>query len=111
MVWVIAFGELFFGDLWCVVWGYGGMRTHFSLLNPLFIINVWGALPTDQQMRLKMSNHEAVSYHMVLNKPTKQQLDSWALQTQKPGEAAYREGFGSGSLLESGWIPAVCSAV
>ena len=29
MVWVIAFGELFFGDLWCVVWGYGGMRTHF----------------------------------------------------------------------------------
>ena len=34
MVWVIAFGELFFGDLWCVVWGYGGMRTHFSLLNP-----------------------------------------------------------------------------
>ena len=33
MVWVIAFGELFFGDLWCVVWGYGGMRTHFSLLN------------------------------------------------------------------------------
>ena len=35
MVWVIAFGELFFGDLWCVVWGYGGMRTHFSLLNPL----------------------------------------------------------------------------
>ncbi|MDK7146340.1 hypothetical protein QP419_11130, partial [Corynebacterium amycolatum] len=26
---------LFFGDLWCVVWGYGGMRTHFSLLNPL----------------------------------------------------------------------------
>lgn len=37
MVWVIAFGELFFGDLWCVVWGYGGMRTHFSLLNP-----TWG---------------------------------------------------------------------
>ena len=35
MVWVIAFGELFFGDLWCVVWGYGGMRTHFSLLNPV----------------------------------------------------------------------------
>ena len=35
MVWVIAFGELFFGDLWCVVWGYGGMRTHFSLLNPI----------------------------------------------------------------------------
>lgn len=35
MVWVIAFGELFFGDLWCVVWGYGGMRTHFSLLNPM----------------------------------------------------------------------------
>lgn len=34
MVWVIAFGEHFFGDLWCVVWGYGGMRTHFSLLNP-----------------------------------------------------------------------------
>ena len=33
MVWVIAFGELFFGDVWCVVWGYGGMRTHFSLLN------------------------------------------------------------------------------
>ncbi|PLA35805.1 hypothetical protein CYJ42_05925 [Corynebacterium amycolatum] len=33
-MWVIAFGELFFGDLWCVVWGYGGMRTHFSLLNP-----------------------------------------------------------------------------
>ena len=37
MVWVIAFGELFFGDLWCVVWGYGGMRTHFSLLNPFFM--------------------------------------------------------------------------
>ena len=37
MVWVIAFGELFFGDLWCVVWGYGGMRTHFSLLNPPFL--------------------------------------------------------------------------
>lgn len=37
MVWVIAFGELFFGDLWCVVWGYGGMRTHFSLLNPGFL--------------------------------------------------------------------------
>ena len=37
MVWVIAFGELFFGDLWCVVWGYGGMRTHFSLLNPIFL--------------------------------------------------------------------------
>ena len=37
MVWVIAFGELFFGDLWCVVWGYGGMRTHFSLLNPFFV--------------------------------------------------------------------------
>ena len=36
MVWVIAFGELFFGDLWCVVWGYGGMRTHFSLLNPFY---------------------------------------------------------------------------
>ena len=36
MVWVIAFGELFFGDLWCVVWGYGGMRTHFSLLNPQY---------------------------------------------------------------------------
>ena len=34
MVWVIAFGELFFGDLWCVVWGYGGMRTHFLSLNP-----------------------------------------------------------------------------
>ncbi|ASE57543.1 hypothetical protein CEQ06_11610 [Corynebacterium jeikeium] len=39
MVWVIAFGELFFGDLWCVVWGYGGMRTHFSLLNPL--LRLW----------------------------------------------------------------------
>ena len=37
MVWVIAFGELFFGGLWCVVWGYGGMRTHFSLLNPFFV--------------------------------------------------------------------------
>ena len=37
MVWVIAFGELFFGDLWCVVWGYGGMRTHFSLLNPKIV--------------------------------------------------------------------------
>lgn len=37
MVWVIAFGELFFGDLWCVVWGYGGMRTHFSLLNPVLL--------------------------------------------------------------------------
>lgn len=37
MVWVIAFGELFFGDLWCVVWGYGGMRTHFSLLNPYVV--------------------------------------------------------------------------
>ena len=37
MVWVIAFGELFFGDLWCVVWGYGGMRTHFSLLNPRYL--------------------------------------------------------------------------
>ena len=44
MVWVIAFGELFFGDLWCVVWGYGGMRTHFSLLNPLspaFFWHLW----------------------------------------------------------------------
>lgn len=42
MVWVIAFGELFFGDLWCVVWGYGGMRTHFSLLNPLLRLrNAW----------------------------------------------------------------------
>ena len=45
MVWVIAFGELFFGDLWCVVWGYGGMRTHFSLLNPfrkmLHVRGVW----------------------------------------------------------------------
>lgn len=51
MVWVIAFGELFFGDLWCVVWGYGGMRTHFSLLNPDFLslmrtlsevlVNIW----------------------------------------------------------------------
>ena len=40
MVWVIAFGELFFGDLWCVVWGYGGMRTHFSLLNPGFGLGV-----------------------------------------------------------------------
>ncbi|KAA9219505.1 hypothetical protein F6I44_10600 [Corynebacterium amycolatum] len=38
MVWVIAFGELFFGDLWCVVWGYGGMRTHFSLLNPFLAL-------------------------------------------------------------------------
>ena len=38
MVWVIAFGELFFGDLWCVVWGYGGMRTHFSLLNPVWVL-------------------------------------------------------------------------
>ena len=38
MVWVIAFGELFFGDLWCVVWGYGGMRTHFSLLNPKMLL-------------------------------------------------------------------------
>ena len=42
MVWVIAFGELFFGDLWCVVWGYGGMRTHFSLLNPY--LEFWGLL-------------------------------------------------------------------
>lgn len=44
MVWVIAFGELFFGDLWCVVWGYGGMRTHFSLLNPAWRGGgfVWG---------------------------------------------------------------------
>ena len=42
MVWVIAFGELFFGDLWCVVWGYGGMRTHFSLLNPGCIQIAWG---------------------------------------------------------------------
>lgn len=43
MVWVIAFGELFFGDLWCVVWGYGGMRTHFSLLNPRFrrLLRLW----------------------------------------------------------------------
>ena len=41
MVWVIAFGELFFGDLWCVVWGYGGMRTHFSLLNPAWL-HFWG---------------------------------------------------------------------
>ena len=40
MVWVIAFGELFFGDLWCVVWGYGGMRTHFSLLNPHFAVRM-----------------------------------------------------------------------
>ena len=40
MVWVIAFGELFFGDLWCVVWGYGGMRTHFSLLNPKQSLNI-----------------------------------------------------------------------
>ena len=40
MVWVIAFGELFFGDLWCVVWGYGGMRTHFSLLNPFFKLSI-----------------------------------------------------------------------
>ena len=32
MVWVIAFGELFFGDLWCVVWGYGGMRTLSTFL-------------------------------------------------------------------------------
>ena len=39
MVWVIAFGELFFGDLWCVVWGYGGMRTHFSLLNPHLLLS------------------------------------------------------------------------
>lgn len=42
MVWVIAFGELFFGDLWCVVWGYGGMRTHFSLLNPAFVLSGLG---------------------------------------------------------------------
>ena len=41
MVWVIAFGELFFGDLWCVVWGYGGMRTHFSLLNPKGVWARW----------------------------------------------------------------------
>lgn len=41
MVWVIAFGELFFGDLWCVVWGYGGMRTHFSLLNPTAEVPRW----------------------------------------------------------------------
>ena len=40
MVWVIAFGELFFGDLWYVVWGYGGMRTHFSLLNPVLVCRV-----------------------------------------------------------------------
>ena len=40
MVWVIAFGELFFGDLWCVVWGYGGMRTHFSLLNPVLLCSI-----------------------------------------------------------------------
>ena len=45
MVWVIAFGELFFGDLWCVVWGYGGMRTHFSLLNPFsFMFGGGGAI-------------------------------------------------------------------
>lgn len=49
MVWVIAFGELFFGDLWCVVWGYGGMRTHFSLLNPRILQKraedlLWGCL-------------------------------------------------------------------
>ena len=42
MVWVIAFGELFFGDLWCVVWGYGGMRTHFSLLNPIYATGFGG---------------------------------------------------------------------
>ena len=45
MVWVIAFGELFFGDLWCVVWGYGGMRTHFSLLNPPALTRAVLALP------------------------------------------------------------------
>ena len=45
MVWVIAFGELFFGDLWCVVWGYGGMRTHFSLLNPL---SRWAVVGSDE---------------------------------------------------------------
>ena len=43
MVWVIAFGELFFGDLWCVVWGYGGMRTHFSLLNPTYARGIGSA--------------------------------------------------------------------
>ena len=50
MVWVIAFGELFFGDLWCVVWGYGGMRTHFSLLNPRFPVTYrcfFGTYPRD----------------------------------------------------------------
>ena len=45
MVWVIAFGELFFGDLWCVVWGYGGMRTHFSLLNPVLRLGRVGEPP------------------------------------------------------------------
>ena len=49
MVWVIAFGELFFGDLWCVVWGYGGMRTHFSLLNP-GVVEVWEVSVVKRQM-------------------------------------------------------------
>ncbi len=49
MVWVIAFGELFFGDLWCVVWGYGGMRTHFSLLNPAFVCGWGGAGAADSE--------------------------------------------------------------
>lgn len=61
MVWVIAFGELFFGDLWCVVWGYGGMRTHFSLLNPSVagslvprlpnLLNHWSRLPESSRVR------------------------------------------------------------
>ena len=60
MVWVIAFGELFFGDLWCVVWGYGGMRTHFSLLNPGFSWPVDGFAPlmrTLWVLRVHLSMH------------------------------------------------------
>lgn len=49
MVWVIAFGELFFGDLWCVVWGYGGMRTHFSLLNPEAAGRLHGGMSLDRE--------------------------------------------------------------
>ena len=59
MVWVIAFGELFFGDLWCVVWGYGGMRTHFSLLNP------WSALPASVWRSIVSSGF---SIHVVVRR-------------------------------------------
>ena|GEM_PF-3744521 len=79
MVWVIAFGELFFGDLWCVVWGYGGMRTHFSLLNPEYSLRRATPSVGFRLGQAKMWGTTAVKLNLHIPKPipTKETRQPW----------------------------------